>query len=152
MPWFRLAFLKGRVPRPRELEVTVLAYAPHFLGLAAAAATEKLKLNIKTLSDSAAAAASSADGAVNTADAATDTAAAAAAAAKSARQKRAAKRAARAGRGAGAGAGQEGAVSVPTGLSLCSGWPDEEAARKKTDVDKHRADPIRVGLAVKFYS
>lgn len=30
------------MPKPRELEVAVLVYAPHFLGLAAAAATETL--------------------------------------------------------------------------------------------------------------
>lgn len=31
---------QGRAPRPREIEINLLAYAPDFLGLAAAAATE----------------------------------------------------------------------------------------------------------------
>lgn len=129
------------MPRPREIEVTVLAYAPHFLGLAAAAATEKLKLKNKALSDSAA---SNADGTVDETVSTSD----AAAAAKSARQKRSARRLAR-GKAAPAGQGQEGcSILVPTGLSLRSAWPDEEAARKKTDVDKHRADPVRVGLRI----
>lgn len=126
------------MPRPREIEVTVLAYAPHFLGLAAAAATEKLKLKSKALYD---AAANKADGSVSTSDAKADTAAAATAAARSARQKRSARRLARE-----KAAAQEGGVSVPTGLSVSSVWPDEEAARKKTDVNKHRADPVRVGF------
>lgn len=129
--------MKGRVPRPREIEVTMLAYAPHFLGLAAAAAAEKLKLKNESLS-----AASNADGAVDTSEAKPDTSAAA----KTARQKRSARRIARAG---GRGAGLEGSASVPTGLSLTSVWPDEEAARKRSDVDKHRADPIRVGFVVR---
>lgn len=33
--------LKGRVPKPLEVEINVLAYAPHFLGFAAAAAAER---------------------------------------------------------------------------------------------------------------
>lgn len=33
---WRGAVLQGRVPRPGELEIQVLAYAPHFLGFAAA--------------------------------------------------------------------------------------------------------------------
>ncbi|CAN0559881.1 unnamed protein product, partial [Ectocarpus sp. 12 AP-2014] len=41
----------GRVPRPRELEITVLAYAPHFLGLAAAAAAERLKAKVSQISE-----------------------------------------------------------------------------------------------------
>eukprot|EP00752_Nemacystus_decipiens_P001274 g1270.t1 len=135
----------GRVPRPREIEVTVLAYAPHFLGLASAACTE-LKLKNKALSD-AAAAANKPDGTVSTSDAKADTAAAAAAAApaaaaaKSARMKRAARRMAK---GKGEGAPEGCSISVPTGLSVRPVWPDEEAARKKTDVDKHRADPVRL--------
>eukprot|EP00903_Cladosiphon_okamuranus_P007250 g7034.t3 len=128
----------GRVPRPREIEVTVLAYAPHFLGLAAAAATEKLKLKNKALSDAAANNNNdNANGSVSTSDAKEDTAAAAAA--KTARQKRSARRLARE-----RAAAREGGVSVPTGLSVRSVWPDEEAERKKTDVDKHRADPVRL--------
>ncbi|CAN0455313.1 unnamed protein product, partial [Ectocarpus sp. 8 AP-2014] len=34
--------------------------------------------------------------------------------------------------------------SVPTGLSPSAVWPDEEAARKKGDVERFRGDPVRL--------
>lgn len=124
------------MPRPRELEITVLAYAPHFLGLAAAAAAERLKAKVSQISDISDAAGPTApdnvggDGDGHAAPAA---------------QNRSANRCSKAARAGGEG----GALgSVPTGLSPSAVWPDEEAARKKADVERFRGDPVRVGAIV----
>ncbi|CAM9781452.1 unnamed protein product [Scytosiphon promiscuus] len=105
----------GRVPKPRELEITVLAYAPHFLGLAAAAASEKLKLKKASASAIGVGVGGGADKANGAAS----------------------------GRAAvTTGDGVSG--MVPTGLSTRAVWPDEEERRKKADVEKHLADPVRL--------
>lgn len=95
----------------------MLAYAPHFLGLAAAAAAEKLKLK-KALSSSSSSAGGGVDDGAGKAN----------------------------GKGGAANGKGDGEVSgfVPTGLSIGAVWPDDEEKRKKADVDKHRADPVRV--------
>lgn len=133
---------KGRVPRPRELEVTVLAYAPHFLGLAAAAAAEKLKSNAAARLAAEAAAAGdggNSDGPTTTGTKGADSPAPPpAVSSKTAGQKRSTKREPK------EKGGEDRSASVPTGLSLSAVWPDEEAARKRIDVEKYRADPVRV--------
>lgn len=138
------------MPRPRELEVTVLAYAPHFLGLAAAAAVEKLK---RSSAVRLAAAAADGGGGGGNPDSLTITAtggdsnptptpaSAPVVLSNTVRQDRSTKRESPPKVG-GEGSGRP--ASVPTGLSPSAVWPDEEAGRKRIDVGKHRADPVRV--------
>lgn len=154
--FFLYLVIQGRVPRPRELEITVLAYAPHFLGLAAAAAAERLKAKVSQISEISDAAADanvgngSGDGkAADPADRARGSAAAGGG--KPALHNRSSNPSLKVARGGGGGKGEGGGMgSVPTGLSPSAVWPDEEAARKKGDVERFRGDPVRVGALFFF--
>lgn len=99
------------MPKPREIEINVLAYAPHFLGLAAAAASEELA----ALGGDARAAeeTATADGTVG-------------ATGFSRRRKR--------GRGKGSKGGRKREGCVPTGLSETAVWPDEDGEKKRREM------------------
>lgn len=106
-PWLR----QGRVPKPREIEINVLAYAPHFLGFAAAAASEELaafKADARAAEETA-----PADGTVG-------------ATGFSRRRKR--------GRGKGSKGGRKREGCVPTGLSETAMWPDEDGEKKRREM------------------
>lgn len=137
-------YRQGRVPRPRELEITVLAYAPHFLGLAAAAANEALAHRSNGNISGATDRVTTADGASGRGNRSSEPSGGGGGGGGSGGGSEAALEGGGGGKGEGRGEGTAWAGCVPVGLSERSVWPDEEAGRKEADVRSYGSDPVKV--------
>lgn len=150
------------MPRPHELEITVLAYAPHFLGLAAATANEAFayhsanggfngEANTKVNGNTDGNIGTNANGKIDGGKIAEC----------SRSRKNHSSEGPSGGNGGGGGGGSvavlraeeggggwgEGGVwtrCVPVGLSEGSVWLDEEAGRKEADLKRYQSDPVKV--------